>query len=740
MFKYLFLFLFLFSVSKAEVVSKFEVTGNKRFSPETIKVYGEIEIGKNYSSFEVNEILKNLYETNFFEDVDVNLSNGILKVIVKEYPSIYNIDFQGEKSNTVKKKILKELQLKEQESFIENKLSEDINLIKKIYNSLGYNFIKVESKIERFDDNRLNLFYVINKGNKTYITDIKFIGDKKIKDKRLRDVIASEEHKFWKFLSKNTFLKSSNIDLDKRLLLSYYKSLGYYDVQVLSEYAQIISSEASSLVYTINAGKRYKINKISLNVSNVLDKKKFEPLLKEYNSLLGKYYSPFKVKKILDRLDSLIVENDLQFIEQSVNEILDSKSIEIKINIYEGTKQIVKKINIIGNTITDEAVIRGELLLDEGDPFNKLKLEKSVAKIKSRGLFSKVETKIPDSEIKDEKIVTLTVEETPTGEISAGAGIGTTGGSVAFSIKENNWLGKGIAVTTNLNLTAETFSGGVGFTNPNYNFSGNAVSFDLQNSSNDRPKSGFKNNITSVGVGTKFEQYRDIYISSGVSLAYDDLKVDNTASSELQKQKGTFTNLDFNYAVTTDKRDKVYAPTDGHVASFGQTIPIYADTPYLKNNLSVSKYKAFTSNYIGSLKFYASAINGLNDKDVRLSKRLFLPSSRLRGFEKNKVGPKDGEDYVGGNYTSSVNFALNLPNFLPESTKTDVGLFLDFGNVWSVDYSSSIDDSNKIRSSAGINTSWISPVGPLSFVISQNISKASTDITETFNFKLGTTF
>jgi outer membrane protein insertion porin family len=740
MFKYLFLFLFLFSVSNAEIVSKFEVIGNKRFSQETIKVYGDVEIGKDYSSFDINEILKNLYETNFFEDVDVNLSNGILKVKVKEYPSIYSVDFQGEKSNSIKKVILNKLQLKAKESFIESKLSEDIVLVKKLYNSLGYNFIKIESKIERFDDNKLNLIYIVDKGNKTYITDIKFIGDKKIKEKRLRDVIASEEHKFWKFLSKNTFLKSSNVELDKRLLLNYYKSLGYYDVQVLSENAKIINSEESSLVYTINAGERYKINRISLNVSNVLDKKKFEPLLKEYDSLLGKYYSPFKVKKILDRLDTLIVDNDLQFIEHSVNEILDSKNIEIKINIYEGTKQIVKKINIIGNTVTDESVIRGELLLDEGDPFNNLKLEQSVAKIKSRGLFASVTTKILDGKIKDEKIITLTVEETPTGEITAGAGVGTNGGSIGFSIKENNWLGRGIAVSTNLNVTAETFSGALGFTNPNYNFSGNAVSFDVQNTSNDKPKSGFKNNITSIGGSTKFEQYRDIYITTGVALAYDDLKVDNTASAALQKQKGTFADLNFNYAVTTDKRDRVYSPTDGHIVSFGQTLPIYADSPYLRNRFTAAKYKAFSSNYIGSLKFYASAINGLSDKDVRLSKRLFLGSSRLRGFESGKIGPKDGEDYVGGNYASTLNFGLKLPNFLPESTKTDVALFLDIGNLWSVDYDSTIDDSNKIRSTAGINTSWISPVGPLSFVFSQNISKATTDVTETFNFRLGTTF
>ena len=117
-----------------------------------------------------------------------------------------------------------------------------------------------------------------------------------------------------------------------------------------------------------------------------------------------------------------------------------------------------------------------------------------------------------------------------------------------------------------------------------------------------------------------------------------------------------------------------------------------------------------------------------------------MPSSKLRGFEAGKIGPKDGVDFVGGNYAWASNFELSLPNLLPEATKTDVGLFLDFANLWNVDYDKQLDDSSKIRSTIGVNTSWVSPVGPMTFVFSQNISKGSTDIVETFNFKLGTTF
>ena len=741
MFKYLILLYLLLSINlSAEIIQKLEVKGNNRISKETIIVYGDINLNENYTNFDIDKVLKNLYNTNFFEDIKISLINGILNINVKEYKVINSVDLRGEKSSTIKSKVLEELKLKSKESFIENQLTEDIKKIKNIYSSIGFNFAEVKAKIEKFDNDRVNLIYFLEKGNKSYISQINFIGDKKIKEKRLRDIIVSEEKKFWKLLSNNTFLNYNNIELDKRLLVNYYKSLGYYDIQVLSNSAEIGQNNSTSLVYTINAGTRYRVKKISTNVSEVLDKKSFIPLQKSFTKVVGKYYSPFAVKKLLDDLDLLIADTDLQFIEHSVNEILEGDTIEIKINIYEGKKLLVEKINILGNSVTEEAVIRSELLLDEGDPFNSLKLDQSIAKIKSRNIFGDVKKIVNEGSQKDQKIIDIILEEKPTGEISAGAGIGTNGGSFAFNVKENNWLGKGIAVNTSIDVSKQSFSGGLDVIIPNYNFSGNSLNYFVDNKTNKKPDSGFKNNVFSTGVGTSFEQYRNVYLTPSIAFSRDTLTVESSASDALKKQKGTFSDLSGSYSISLDNRDKAYAPTNGYISRFSQTFPLYADSPYLKNRYSFKQYKSFSPDMIGSFKAQASAITGLDNMDVRLSKRLQLSTNNLRGFKSGMIGPKDGNDYVGGNYTLATNFEMNLPNLLPESTNTDVGLFLDFGNIWKVDYDSQIDDSNKIRSSAGINTSWLSPVGPMSFILSQNLSKASTDVTESFNFRLGTTF
>ena len=203
--------------------------------------------------------------------------------------------------------------------------------------------------------------------------------------------------------------------------------------------------------------------------------------------------------------------------------------------------------------------------------------------------------------------------------------------------------------------------------------------------------------------------------------------------------EGTYFNTDFEYGITLDKRDQTFKPTDGYITRWSQVLPIIQDDSSLLNGLDISGYHSFSDDVVGSLKFYSRTIHGIDD-DVRLTNRLYLPRKRLRGFNTYRVGPKDGDDFVGGNYSTALGAEAQLPNLLPEQYRTDISVFLDTANVWAVDYNSSIDDSNKIRSSIGIGANVFTTIGPLSFTLAQSITKASTDETETFNFRLGTSF
>ena len=215
------LFILNLTILKADVVNDLVISGNKRVSDETIKIYGEIDISKDITENELDKILKNLYSTNFFEDVKVQIKNNKLEIVLKEYPVINQLILIGEESNKYKELIKKTIRLKEKKSFIKSFLAKDLETIKKLYSSLGYNFSKVEAKIKTNESDNLDLIIEINRGGKTKISSINFVGNKVIKAKRLREIIASEENKFWKFISRNTILSENLISLDRRLLINY---------------------------------------------------------------------------------------------------------------------------------------------------------------------------------------------------------------------------------------------------------------------------------------------------------------------------------------------------------------------------------------------------------------------------------------------------------------------------------------------------------------------------------------
>ncbi len=740
---YLFLILALLPINlHAEILKKVEVYGNERIVKETIIVYGDIKENKDYTQEDIDNIIKNLYETKFFSKVSINFSNGVLKITVVENPIINSILIQGEPTKKYSKVILELLSLKEKSSYIKNDVKKDLEIVKNFYKSLGYYSPKVEARVQEVKggSNLLNLIYVVDRGKREKISKIYFIGDKKIKTKRLRDVIASEEARFWKFISNNVYLNSDRIELDKRLLKRYYLGKGYYDVQILSSNVFLKEKEGIELTFSVNAGKRYRIKKLSTNIQPVFDKSIFKPLQSDFKKYAGEYYSPFKVAKILENIDEIIDKNELQFVQHSVSETIDGDFIDIEFKIYEGRKVQIERVNIIGNTVTNDSVIRSELLLDEGDPFSNVKLEKSISNLKARGIFKTVKERLLDGSSKDLKIMEITVQEKPTGEISAGAGTGTDGTTFSFALRENNYLGQGLTVDSSLEVTEHSIRGGVEVVNPNYNYTGNSLNFNVFSKQTDNPDSGFENTLTSLGIGTRFEQYKNVYFGPRLEVNFDDLKVDSTASSALKRQAGSFTDLTFMYGIDKDTRDRRFMPTSGSIFGFSQGLPVYADDQSsVFNRISLNKYHGFSDDFIGAIKFYLSGVTALED-DVRISKRLHIPSRRLRGFESKKIGPRDGDDFVGGNYAAALNFEAALPNLLPDATQTDVAVFFDAANLWHVDYDSSVGESSKIRSSVGVATNMYTLIGPLNFVFAKALTKVDSDSTQKFTFEIGTSF
>ncbi len=738
-----FLIIFIyFPFVRAEIVNNVVVEGNDRVSKETIILLGSIEKGTDYSDTNLNKVIGELYDTNFFSDIKLEISDGTLYIKVVENKIIQNLEINGIKSTKIVTVLKENLNLKNKSPFNEYLALKDLNIIRSNLKSIGYYFVEVKSSLIENNNNTVNLVYDIELGDKAIIDKIIFLGNDTFKDSKMRKIIVSEEGRFWKFLSSKKFINPERLNLDKRLIKNFYLNKGFYDVKVNETFAQFTEDENFVLTYNINEGSKYYINKTKLILPPDYNENNFINVNKALKKLENKKYSLIKINSILKELDKVTLLKQYEFISASLDEeIVNTNKLNVSLIVDETEKSYVERIDIVGNNITQESVIRNEFVVDEGDAYNELLIAKSINNLKSRNIFKTVESTLSDGSTEGLKIVKVEVEEKPTGEISLGAGVGSEGGTIGFSVSENNYMGKGIRLVSSLRASQERITGVFSINNPNYNYTDNSLSTSIRSTVTDRMTDfGYESTNHGFSVGTVFEQYEDFNIAPTISIGYETLDTNQSASASLKKQEGSYFDTSFKYALDYDKRNQRFQTSDGFKSTFSQTIPLVSDDYALINGYDYSVYEQFNNEIIGSISLYSRAANSLAGEDVRISNRIYIPSRKLRGFEQGKIGPKDGGDYIGGNYATAVNVVTTLPKVFANLQNADFQFFFDAANVWGVDYSSTIDDSNKIRSSTGVAVNWYTIIGPLNFSLAQPISKASGDKTESFRFNLGTTF
>ena len=730
---------FFFNLSYSDSIKKFEIYGNDRISDETILMFSDLEIGQDITENDLNDALKELYYTDYFKDVSISVEKNIVIIKVVENPIIQKIIINGVKEGNLLEIIDDVTSKINKYPLIDSKISDQVNLLKNILKSYGYYFVKLETKYVENDNNTVDLIYNFDLGDIAKIKRIKFIGNKIFSDGTLRNVIVSEETKFWKFITRNKYLDSNRIKTDVLKLDKFYRNRGYYAVKIKSTTAIINEENQFELVFNINAGEKFYFDKVKINETKNIEIENFKIFQEKFDKLSGEKYSQKKVQNLVNDLNDYTLNNDFIFINANFEEIIkENNKIDVNINFDDIKKTYVDRINILGNFITDEKVIRNMLIIDEGDPFNKILFEKSISDMKSENLFKSVNYNVKDDK-NIKKNIDIIVEEKPTGEIFAGAGTGTTGSSITAGIKENNYLGLGIKLDTNLSITEDSIKGKFFVINPNYKNSDKSVKTVVESSTTDfMSTSGYKTSRTGLSLGTEFEQYNNFFVNVEISNFYEDLKTSSNATSIVKKQEGNYFENLLTYSLKLNKLDQNFEPTDGFVNFFSQTLPIISDDLSIENTFTSAAYHTVADNLILSANLYLQAINSLED-NVRISKRVYVPSRRLRGFESGKIGPKDGSQFIGGNYATSLNLNSTMPNIFFENEDVDFNLFLDFANVWEVDYDKSLD-SNKIRSSTGISLNWFSPIGPFTFSYAIPLSEADTDITEKFRFQIGTSF
>ena len=740
--RFIIIFFLILTNSLFAEIKKVSVIGNVRVNTSTIESLVDKKIA-NVDSIYINNLTKKIYDTDFFSDVKISFNQDVLSINVVENPIVNFFYINGIKDSDLDQ-VNKIITLKENSIFSSAKLKKDIEATKEFLNASGYYQTSINPEVIKVDNNQVNLIINIDKKEISKIKNIYFIGNKFFSNSQLMDVVTSSEDGWWKFFSTSA-LSEQRIEYDKQLLKEFYKSKSFYDVQIESAFASVDKNNNFTLTFSINSGKKYKFGDYDLKITGLSLKETDSNEIKNISNKLLKneFYSPLIINKLSKQITDFLESKRYGNFEINIQ---DSKAGEDKINVIvqlnEGQKSLINKINIQGNTITEEKVIRDNLIIAEGDQINSYKIKKSIDNVKSKQLFSKVDYKIEDSDKKNFKDFNLFVKEQPTGNISAGVGYGTNGGLFEASVNERNFLGQGINLNFTGRLSADIVRGELSYVDPNYINSNKELAASLFSEVDDYKNSGYQNKRAGTRVATKYEIYEDIFFRPNLGVQFDKLEVTGSASSLLRSRQGDFVTTSFGYNFLYDQRDSKFNPTSGSVIYFDQNIAtLFSDIPTIQTGLGATFYKElFSDKFIGSAKARLANVVAFNDKDVKLSDRIFASSSDLRGFEQRGVGPVDSGDHIGGNNLATLSLKSTFPNPIPENLRATTFLFLDVGNVWGVDYSNSISDSSKLRSSTGIALDLMSPIGPLSFTYSIPLSKASSDKEQNFLFNIGSSF
>ena len=743
MVRYVIIFFFILTSSLFAEIKKVNIVGNTRVSSATIESLIDKKIN-NIDTIYINNLTKKIYDTDFFADVKISFNQDVLTINVVENPVVNFFYVNGIKDSDLDQ-VNKIITLKENSIFSTSKLKKDIEATKEFLNTSGYYQAIIIPEVIKIDNNQVNLIINIDKKEISKIKNIYFIGNKYFSSNQLLDVITSTEDGWWKLFSA-TALNEQRVDYDKQLLKDFYKSKGFYDAQVESAFASLDKNNLFTLTFSINSGKKYKFGdlEIKINSSSYKDQDINEIKSIANKILNNEIYSTVTTNKLNKQVESYLLSKKYNSFEISIQELKKTDDIiNIVLQLNDEAKIFINKINIKGNSITEEKAIRDNIVLSEGDYLNLSKAKKSVDNIKSTRIFSKVDYKFEDSDKKNFKDFNLFVKEQATGNISAGVGYSTNGGLFEAGINERNFLGQGINLDFTGRLSADVLRGEFSYVNPNFKNSNKELAYSIFSEVDDYSNSGYENKRVGTKFATKYEIYEDIFFRPNIGIQYDKLDVTGASASNLLKSReGNFATTSFGYNFSFDQRDSRFNPTSGSLLYFDQNIAtLFSDIPTIQTGVGATFYhELINEKFIGSARLRLANVLAFDNKDAKLSDRLFSSSNDIRGFEPRGIGPVDSGDHIGGNNLATLSLKSTFPNPIPESLRATSFVFFDAGNVWGVDYSNAISDSSKIRSSTGVAIDLMSPVGPLSFTYSIPLSKSSTDKEQKFLFNIGSSF
>ena len=743
----LFLLLFLFLnnnlYANENIINSISIEGVQRIDKETVTSYANISKGDIYTEEIGNTVLRNLFETNLFSNIQISFDANILNIKIQENPTINLVKFYG--NSKIKDEDLEiEISLKERSVYSRSKVKKDIERMLSLYQRAGRLSSEINPKLEMLDNNRVNLTYEITESDVTKVSNIVILGNSVFSSSKIKSIMKTKEKTLLRFLSSSDNYDPDKLEYDKQLITQFYNNNGYPEFKFTSSIAQLKSNTNNfEIILNLSEGNKFYFGK--LDVESEL--KKIDP---EYVKTIspikeGNIFNRSLIKDTIERLKELAQLEGYSFIEIDTN-LLDGSEenlVDIRLLINEGPRVYVNKINIAGNTRTVDKVIRREVILAEGDPYNKYSVDYSKDSIRALNYFKQVEINQVRTDFPDKINLEVNVEEKNTGEASIGAGYSSANAaSLNLGLRENNFLGKGQKVKFDTSFSNTRTAYDISITEPYFNNKPLSLTTNLYSNFTDPSNVNYETEDLGFGLSSSFPLSTDRYLELRYSLFTSKIKADSNATTYENALAGTDTVSSLGYTLAFDRRNSRYKPSNGFNFKLNQDLAGLGGTSYYyKNSFEFNYYKRLSNRLIGAYKLHGGNINGYNDKYSPLSSNFKLGGKKLRGFKSGKVGPKLGNSYTGGQYFYLTSFETNIDLNIDAFDITTTA-FIDVGSVWGLENPAygSIDDKHEARSSIGINVNWDSAIGPINIIYANIIKSNKNDTSDNLYFDIGYNF
>ncbi|WP_128253987.1 outer membrane protein assembly factor BamA [Falsirhodobacter deserti] len=738
------------------------VQGNERVDVPTILSFAGVSSGRPLSAAELNAAYQRIVNSGLFQTVEIEPQGGTLVIRVEEYPIVNVIAFEG--NSVLSDDVLAGLvKTQTRRAYSPSQAEADAAAITQAYSQSGRNAVTVTPQIIRRTENRVDLVFAVTEGRVAEVERIAFAGNRTFSDRRLRQVLETRQAGLLRRLIRADTFIPERAQLDRQLLRDFYLSRGFADVQITEPSAELTRDRSAYfMTFNIQEGQRYRMGNVTLasEVAGI----DLGPFQDQIWIKSGSYYSPSSIDNVTTRMENVGVQQGLNFVrvEPRISRNEAAGTLDVAFTLVRGPRVFVERIDIEGNTTTQDQVIRRQFRTVEGDPFNPREIRQAAERIRALGFFADAQVESQQGSGPDQVVVNVDVEEQPTGSLSFGVAYGAVSG-VGFNIgfSESNFLGRGQYLGINIGTGSDSVNSTLTFAEPaflgrdlRFAFSANYTKTDNENADYNTKRIGLGPSLTfPISENGRLElRYRISQDEiSGVETGDPDDPADNGSSAILQREEdlGELLTSTVGYTYSYDTRTNGLNPLGGVLLRFGQDFAgVGGDVEYIKTSFTaLAERRVWNEDLTLRAVFEGGALTMLNDQVSTVPNRYF--GNSIRGFDPNGLGPRDlnasNKDALGGNYYAVARLESEFPLGLPAEYGITGGLFADAGSVWGLDNNigtggEPVDDDFNLRSSVGFSIFWTTPIGPLRLNFTKALVKEDYDKERNFDLTINTRF